>query len=447
KYTYSFDGVAPESVKVSLRTTANNTQDITYYYDGMANLVQLKTDVEDGQQIVKNIFYDSQFRVGSEQNPYFAATSAGLSNSSGASNTTYTYDALDRVIGVRNTDGTSKNITFDRFDITDFDENSNKHKYTLDGLGRISHVYEYNTNDVGLNETYITTYNYDSNDNLITITDTLGNVFSFTYDSLSRKTAMTDPDLGRWQYAYNTNGNLITQTDARNQTITLAYDVLNRVLRKVYVDNGSSYNISFGYDKDYYGTLTNISLPNASFSFDYDDRLRVITQRLTVEGVAAPTDFVYDSQDRILSEASSSVDVDYLLNKLGRTKKIPGFINDSRYSAFGSVLNRTFGNNLVASFSYNVQNNRLTNIAIPNVQNLSYTYDSVGNILTINDVTQGKLHTMTYDNLDRMRTATIGSDRYVYSFNPTGNVMKIVKNNVSKKFVYQGNQSHAPSRI
>ena len=37
-----------------------------------------------------------------------------------------------------------------------------------------------------------------------------------TYDGLSRKTAMSDPDIGAWNYGYDNNGNLTSQTD--NQT-------------------------------------------------------------------------------------------------------------------------------------------------------------------------------------------------------------------------------------
>ena len=40
-----------------------------------------------------------------------------------------------------------------------------------------------------------------------------------TYDTLSRKIAMHDPDLGDWTYAYDANGNLIQQTDANGQVI------------------------------------------------------------------------------------------------------------------------------------------------------------------------------------------------------------------------------------
>lgn len=42
KYNYSMDGVAPEMIKVSLKTTANKTNDIYYYYDGFARLVLVR---------------------------------------------------------------------------------------------------------------------------------------------------------------------------------------------------------------------------------------------------------------------------------------------------------------------------------------------------------------------------------------------------------------------
>ena len=57
EYTYTFDGSAPEIIKISLRETGDDTSDTYYYYDGFANLVQLKTAIEDNNSVVKNIFY------------------------------------------------------------------------------------------------------------------------------------------------------------------------------------------------------------------------------------------------------------------------------------------------------------------------------------------------------------------------------------------------------
>jgi len=447
-YEYDFDGTAPEKVTISQKTTADNTIDVSYYYDGMANLVQIKSDIEDNQSIVKNIFYDFGFRVNQEQNPYFADTEDGLTNVSDTANyTQYSYDVMDRVIQVTNPDGTQKNVTFNHYNITDYDENGNKQMYTLDAHGRIVNVYEYNTNDVGRDETYITDYEYGANNNLIKIIDHEDNEFQFSYDSLGRKVGMNDPDLGEWSYSYDTNGNLKTQTDARGEVISLDYDSLGRVTTKTYDDNNTEFNITFSYDGDYYGTLTNLSRADAVYSFEYDDRLRVIEETKIINGSSLDSGFIYDSADRLVSKLRNGNNRDFIYNRQSRVKQIPDIITEAYYSPFGSILNKTYANSLSTSYSYDTENNRLQNIIVPGVQNLSYTYDSVGNILNINDQVQDLQHILSYDNLDRLVEATIGTDRYVYSFNALGNIMKIVKNNESKKFIYEGAQAHMPSKI
>jgi YD repeat-containing protein len=70
---------------------------------------------------------------------------------------------------------------------------------------------------------------YDPLGQLLSSTDPQGNVMSFSYDGLGRKTGMTDPDMGSWSYRYDDNGNLIGQTDAKGQVISMYYDALNRV--------------------------------------------------------------------------------------------------------------------------------------------------------------------------------------------------------------------------
>ncbi|MBI3035441.1 VCBS repeat-containing protein [Candidatus Woesearchaeota archaeon] len=223
KYIYDFNGVAPEIIKVSQRTTSNNTIDAYYYYDGFANLVQIKSPNDDNsQQVVKNLFYDGMFRIKEEQNPFFSDFTLSLTNKSNTTNTTkYNYDTLGRITSVINPDGTNKNTTYNRWEINDYDENGNRHTYLLDTYDRIIAVTEYNTDFYLLdNETYNTTYNYDASDNLIGIRDTYGNEFNFTYDSLGRKIKLKDPDLGTWTYSYDLAGNLISQVGGGDNLIT-----------------------------------------------------------------------------------------------------------------------------------------------------------------------------------------------------------------------------------
>jgi len=61
-------------------------------------------------------------------NPYIEYFSSTISNSSENVNQTYyNYDALDRVTQVTNPDGTTKQIVFNRYTISDFDELGNRH--------------------------------------------------------------------------------------------------------------------------------------------------------------------------------------------------------------------------------------------------------------------------------------------------------------------------------
>ena len=71
---------------------------------------------------------------------------------------------------------------------------------------------------------YTTTdYSYDTLGNLTQVADEDGNNVNMTYDWLSRKTIMADPDMGGWSYTYDAVGNLVTQTDNNSQTITFGY--------------------------------------------------------------------------------------------------------------------------------------------------------------------------------------------------------------------------------
>ena len=231
--------------------------------------------------------------------------------------------------------------------------------------------------------------------------------------------------------------------DTIPNNITLSYDALNRVVSK----NSTIQNITYGYDFQYQGTIHNLTFENTTIVYDYDSKQRVVKETKTIDGIRFEKKYLYDSSDKVISTEVAGQDIDYIYNKQGKIQQIPNYITEANYNAFGSILNRTYANTLVQNFSYNPPNNRLTTITIPSVQNLAYAYDNVGNILTINDAQNNRLHTLTYDTLNRLITAKIGPDRFTYAYNPTGNILKIVRNNnESKKFMYTG-LAHAPSQV
>ncbi|MDP3698191.1 MAG: hypothetical protein Q8R47_01250 [Nanoarchaeota archaeon] len=231
--------------------------------------------------------------------------------------------------------------------------------------------------------------------------------------------------------------------DSAANNITLTYDNVNRVASKT----SPTETVTYGYDQDLQGTVSNVTSNNIQVRYEYDDKLRVTKEIRIIDNIQFVKEYIYDSANRVISAEVSGTDIDFIFNKQGKVKQIPGYISDSHYNPFGSMLNRTYNNNLVQTFTYNSTNNRLHAISIPSVQNLAYTYDSVGNILTINDAVNNRLHNMSYDSLDRMTKAVIGTDRFAYSYNSIGNIMKLVKNNDTKHFVYNGSQTHAPSKV
>ncbi|NJM40403.1 MAG: hypothetical protein HC853_06375, partial [Anaerolineae bacterium] len=67
---------------------------------------------------------------------------------------------------------------------------------------------------------------------MASVTDAMGNVTRIAYDVLNRKIAMSDPDMGDWQYAYDRAGNLVWQGDAKGQAQRFVYDPLGRLALK-----------------------------------------------------------------------------------------------------------------------------------------------------------------------------------------------------------------------
>ncbi|MEN3540967.1 DNRLRE domain-containing protein [Microbispora sp. ZYX-F-249] len=75
---------------------------------------------------------------------------------------------------------------------------------------------------------YDTTYEYDRDGRMTKQIDANGNVRTFTYDLLGRRTASHDPDAGDSQQAYDPAGRLAWSIDGKGQKVSYSYDDLGR---------------------------------------------------------------------------------------------------------------------------------------------------------------------------------------------------------------------------
>ncbi|MCC5035683.1 hypothetical protein DMH02_021315 [Streptomyces sp. WAC 00631] len=153
-----------------------------------------------------------------------------------------------------------------------------------DVYGQTAKVVEHHNGD-----TYTTAYGYTDRGQLATITDTLGNVTTYTYNWHGERTATDDPDAGSSTTVYDAGGNVQTATNAAGVTLTHTYDALNRLVE---TREGTTLITSHTYDTATKGK----GLPATSTSYAggaytsavtaYDARGRALQKQLTVPAAA-----------------------------------------------------------------------------------------------------------------------------------------------------------------
>jgi YD repeat-containing protein len=220
------------------------------YHDGLVRSVEVCAEVdpsaeEDGSVEACSVTsYDAMGRKSQEWAAFGVKTpSTAAAAPSSAAYATYKYDALGRTIesafvgldGVAFITTTAYSGAAPNWVTDTANPNGNHTKSLADALERVIETDGANcavsgmTSATNCNANFLATkMTYDAAGRLLNETDSEGNVLSFVYDGLGRKTQMHDPDLGFWQYGYDPNGNLTSQTDARGATTTMAYDALDR---------------------------------------------------------------------------------------------------------------------------------------------------------------------------------------------------------------------------
>ena len=81
-----------------------------------------------------------------------------------------------------------------------------------------------------------TTFTYDAKDRLTSVKDPRNLTTTYTYDPLGNLTQQVSPDTGTTGFTYDAAGNVASQTDARSVATTYAYDALNRVVSATVAD-------------------------------------------------------------------------------------------------------------------------------------------------------------------------------------------------------------------
>ncbi len=221
--------------------------------------------------------------------------------------------ALPSPWGANSTQTGTVQTTYDAENTTVTDEDSRSRTHTVDALGRLvqvtenagttSYTYDALDNVTGLRQPggSARCYGYDP----LQQGAANNSHRCFSYDSLGRLSSANQPESGITSYTYFDNSNLKTRSDERPVTVTYSYDSLSRMTGKTYSDYASANPtpwVTYSYDdasvSQSRGRLTSVYSNASSYNVtSYDALGRVTGSRQTTSGQAYPFTYAYNLAD------------------------------------------------------------------------------------------------------------------------------------------------------
>ncbi len=345
-------------------------------------------------------------------------------------------------------------------------------KTAYDALGRLHQV----ENPGG----QIVTYAYSTNGQLSAVSDPLGILSEYEYDSLSGRLSAEENGEGeRIEYGYNARGQVTNQFGSGTWPVQYAYNDFGKLSElKTWRDDSGAPDITTWQYDPVCGALTNkTDALERSVSWQIMPCGR-ITGRTWVRGVQ--TAYAYDALGSVTnitySDGTPSVSLTY--DRLGRVTgatdasgtvlneyTLSGDLNKSSWQSgalAGTVLERghdafsrlsalTVNSNTVSQYQYDPLS-RLSNVVF-NTHSIRYGYDA-GNPNRITQIQSGAAmfdsrlfdlrgrltnltvqvsgqthfeHSRLYDNADRISRKSLEGEYWDYGYNPRGELTSAVR--------------------
>ncbi len=430
------------------------------YTDGFDRVIQTRSQVESDDSTpteprfsVSDTVYNAIAQIEKTSLPYF---STGEDRTTVSSNpdlfATLSYDSVYRIISSADAVGTTTNAYDDR-KVTTTDTLGKVKELYKDAFDRLIKVDEHSGT-----ETYTTEYSYDAEGNLIKVIDALSNQRNFQYDGLGRRILAedlhdkADETYGIWEYEYDLAGNLITRLDPNGNSVSYDYDELNRVSSET--DSGTSATVTYTYDTcdEGIGRLCDVTNSALTQSIEYNVLGQVIAESKTIDSQTFVTEYNYDRQGNQLGiKNPDGSEIKYAYNigaaietvqaKEESDKHFSDVVIDIDYAPTGAVeyLEQANGGKVTNTYDATKLYRLATKIGtLPDgssgtktVQDYTYTYDAVGNIVTIvdnSDLETRKQMDYAYDDLYRLTSAVSRNAgnwedyTHTYEYDALGNI-------------------------
>ncbi|MFD6416138.1 polymorphic toxin-type HINT domain-containing protein [Streptomyces sp. NPDC060194] len=439
KYSYLVRKTAP----VAVRTQKIEKDGVSYgseyaLYDGLMRPRQQQTEASGGGRMVADTFYDGVGRIVKANADYYTTGEPGdtvfkaVNGDTDAQSRTEYDGAGRKTADIFQVAGEEKWRTtyVHEADRVHVDPPAGTPPTTTiaDAHGRTVEVRRYKGDKPELTATTgfeSMRYTYTPAGQTDTITDQAGNVWSYGYDQLGRKSWSEDPDTGRTVYAYDTMDRLLSTTDSRNKKISTKYDKLGRVLStwEGEPDTGTKLTVST-YDTLAKGRSSasyryeNGVVQSSSVVAEIDDMYQPTVSRVTLAGSEAAElkgtyEFgtQYNKDGTVQSVRMPAVGglpaetltttYDDLQRPVSLTSSLgSSYVNAARYAPTSQLQQLELSSGGTAkktwlTYAYERGTNRLTNTRVDYegaasvAADTSYTYDPAGNIMSIADTPTG----------------------------------------------------------
>lgn len=249
----------------------------------------------------------------------------------------------------------------------------------------------------------VSTYTYDSDGQLTSVSDAAGTV-SFTYDGAGRRASITDRLGGEVTMAYDADSGLPTRVGhADGTSTTAAYSARTATAVFAVYDLASETDESGAtttYTYDASGNRTTETLPTGeSRTNTFNARGQVLTATVSGRGT---TTWTYDGAGNVASVTSPDAQTStYAHDGFGRRTGVTDPAGQSRTWTYDAL-------------------DRLTSTSFEDGRSRSYTYDAVGNMASMTNE-GGSTATFTYDAMDNVTTqGDFSGDEVTYSWDAVG---------------------------
>ncbi|MCL2281580.1 MAG: hypothetical protein FWC25_02845 [Dehalococcoidia bacterium] len=412
----------------------NNVEYFDYFtYDYLGNLLTERTAIAaaNGLACSAEYEYDYAGRVVKQYNvagdfatfEYDALGKLVISTDYAGNTTIFTYDDLGRLLTQSISFETIGGTTY--YSVTNYyyDSNGNiiRQQSTNNQLGQPTTYstteYQYNSRDWLTQATqhdgitsYYTTYTYYANGLQSSITTGNGAATTaYDYDHAGRLIELTNA-LGNIEtYVYDTNGNLILSVDCNNWVTTYTYDGLGRVLNVNVATGNSATDCSQSFTYYLTGALKSEDNGNFSATYTYDELDRLIT---VSESNNVTKTYTYDIAGNRTSyilkiNGVTQLSTTYTYDNFNRLETVSEngvLVATYSYDINGNRESLTYANGISEEYTYNLANmvtsviNKSGNTVI---SSYDYTYYLDGNQCTKTDH-DGKVTTYIYDGLGRL---------------------------------------------